>query len=210
MSKSLFSYVVRYDSGFAPNPFGKHCTLATCKSEIRESAQVGDWVVGTGSNKKEIRRGDFIVYAMCVTEILSTNEYWCDPRFQDKKPNVNSTWQSASGDNIYELLGNNGWNQLDSYHSLDDGTPNQTHMDRDTKVLRVLVSDNFVYFGGEGPRLPSKFLNNGSCSIVKSGQGHKRERDTKIIDSFERWFDTLEKHGLCGRPYDWIKRTTKY
>ena len=40
----IHSYVVRYDSGFAPNPFYGYCTLATCKPNIRRSADIGDWV----------------------------------------------------------------------------------------------------------------------------------------------------------------------
>jgi hypothetical protein len=46
---SLYSYVVRSDSGFAPNPFGEYCTLACCKPQIRKRARVGDWIVGCGS-----------------------------------------------------------------------------------------------------------------------------------------------------------------
>ncbi len=45
----IYSYVVRYDAGFAPNPFGEFSTLATCKPRIRKKIQVGDWVIGTGS-----------------------------------------------------------------------------------------------------------------------------------------------------------------
>ncbi len=45
----IYSYVVRYDSGFAPNPFGDYCSLATCKPRIRKSIHKDDWVVGTGS-----------------------------------------------------------------------------------------------------------------------------------------------------------------
>ena len=45
MSRSLFSYVVRSDGGFAPNPFFGYCTLATCKPRIRKGALVGDWIV---------------------------------------------------------------------------------------------------------------------------------------------------------------------
>ena len=46
---NIYSYIVRYDSGFAPNPFYGYCTLANCKPIIRGHAQVNDWVVGTGS-----------------------------------------------------------------------------------------------------------------------------------------------------------------
>ena len=51
----IHSYVVRYDSGFAPNPFYGYCTLATCKPSIRKGADIGDWVVGSGSNDRNIR-----------------------------------------------------------------------------------------------------------------------------------------------------------
>ena len=36
----VHSYVVRYDSGFAPNPFYEYCTLATCKPNIRKGADL--------------------------------------------------------------------------------------------------------------------------------------------------------------------------
>ena len=39
----IYSYVVRYDSGFAPNPFYGYCTLATCKPDIRGR---GGWRLG--------------------------------------------------------------------------------------------------------------------------------------------------------------------
>ena len=44
---NLFSYVLRYDDGAAPNPFWGTCTLAICKPAIRRKANLGDWVVGT-------------------------------------------------------------------------------------------------------------------------------------------------------------------
>ena len=52
----LFVYTVAYDVGFAPNPFYGFCTLATCKADIRNAADVGDWVVGVGSVSK-VKRG---------------------------------------------------------------------------------------------------------------------------------------------------------
>ena len=81
----IHSYVVRYDSGFAPNPFYGYCTLATCKPSIRKGADIGDWVVGSGSNDRNIRRGGHLVHAMRITEILTFDEYGVDPRFESKK-----------------------------------------------------------------------------------------------------------------------------
>ena len=42
----LFSYKMTHDSGFAPNPFGRTLTLATCKPQIRLHKSVDDWIAG--------------------------------------------------------------------------------------------------------------------------------------------------------------------
>ena len=74
----IHSYVVRYDSGFAPNPFYGYCTLATCKPGIRRKAEVEDWVVGSGSNDRSVGRGGYLVYAMRVTEVMTFDDYTVD------------------------------------------------------------------------------------------------------------------------------------
>ena len=206
MPRSLFSYIVRYDSGFAPNPFHGYCTLATCKPLIRERAQIGDWLVGTGSNARSIRRGGYLVYAMRVTEILSTEEYWAELRFKDKKPNLYHNWIAASGDNIYELLDTGQWQQLGSYHSQEDGSRNQDHIARDTRVQRILISDDFVYFGGEGPKLPAQFLDGGEANPLRSIRNYQRVRQEAIIDEFEEWIRSLGVCGYQGKPWDWVTR----
>ena len=122
--------------------------MATCKPGIRKHARVGDWVVGTGSGGAGVRRAGCLVYAMRVTETLETAEYWEDVRFQCKKPEMRYNWVAASGDNIYEPIGASKWRQLNSYHSKRDGTPNDQHKRRDTKVERIVVSEDYVYYGG--------------------------------------------------------------
>ena len=206
MPRSLYSYVVRSDAGFAPNPFFGYCTLATCKPQIRKGALVGDWIVGTGSAAREIGRGGYLVYAMHVTEVIDTRGYWTDPRFQFKKPTITGDRisVSASGDNIYEWRGENSWRQLHSCHSHPDGTQNEAHTKRDTRVARILFSDDFVYFGGEGPLLPSRYLNGGDLTFVCVGRGHRRVAEPKIIISFEKWIRDLGVNGVCGVPLDWL------
>ena len=63
-----YSYIVARDFGFAPNPFGGYCTLATCKPGIREGAQIGDWVLGTGSSKMGLNGK--LIFLMHVYEKL--------------------------------------------------------------------------------------------------------------------------------------------
>ena len=206
MPRSLFSYVVRYDSGFAPNPFHGYCTLATCKPKIRQHARIGDWVVGTGSNARGVRRGGHLVYAMRVTEVLSTAEFWNDSRFENKKPNLFYSWVVASGDNIYEPLSRGRWRQLSSYHSREDGSRMDDHVVRDTAVERILVSDDFVYFGGEGPQLLVEFRDGGDRHIVCVHRNYRRVRNESIIRAFENWIRSLAELGFQGKPWDWIER----
>ena len=78
----LFSYIVTHDAGFAPNPFWGYCTLACCKPKIRKTAQKGDWIVGLSPKAK----GNKIIYAMQVEEILPFEKYFHDKRFADKIP----------------------------------------------------------------------------------------------------------------------------
>jgi len=72
----LFTYILRFDDGVAPNAFGPACTLCVCKPTIRWVARVGDWVAGFGSAASSA--GDYrsrLVYAMRVTEVLSMERY---------------------------------------------------------------------------------------------------------------------------------------
>ena len=117
----LFSYVVTRDFGFAPNPFYGVCTLATCKPIIRRVAEIGDWVVGTGSKRND--RQKFLVFVMRVSDVISYNEYWMAPQYNCKKPFLNGSFQQAYGDNIYFKDDDNVWQQLDSHHSLENGVP---------------------------------------------------------------------------------------
>jgi hypothetical protein len=201
----LYSYVVRYDSGFAPNPFFGFCTLATCKPNIRKTAQIGNWIVGVGSGNKAVGREGYLVYAMRVTEILPRRKYWEDIRFRKKRPNLRGSRKLACGDNIYRWDNQDArWRQLDSYHSRSDGSENADHLKRDTTVDRVLISSDFLYFGGAGPRLPATFRRNGNKNICKAGPGYKCVEDAAHVGDVVAWIRSLGEAGCLDRPWDWI------
>lgn len=202
---SIFSYVVRYDSGFAPNPFYGICTLATCKPLIRQHAKIGDWIVGCGSADKSVRRGGHIVHAMRVTETLTFEQYDADPRFQSKKPVRNGSRKQSAGDNIYfPTNGTNGWSQRDSFHSASNGGPNPDHIGNDTSVDRVLISDDFVYFGGEGPRFPADLQDVKGRHICKDGIGRSKFTDATMEAKLVAWLDTTGPRGFQGKPFEWL------
>lgn len=132
----LYSYAVRNDSGFAPNPFWGYCTLACCKPKIRQSAEVGDWVVGTGSVKTVGNKR--IVYAMKITEKLSFEQYSKEKRFKQKFPS-NGLVQER-GDNIYYKNKHGVFVLRQSYHSDES-------KEKDLSVNSVLISHHFFILG---------------------------------------------------------------
>jgi hypothetical protein len=195
----LFSYVVARDYGFAPNPFFGFCTLATCKPMIRKTAQVGDWVIGTGS--KTCGLAGFLVYAMRVSETCTYDQYWGDPRFQKKQPNLRGSLKQAYGDNIYHHdPRTHRWLQENSHHSLPDGRANCENVEHDTQYPRVLVGTEFVYWGGDGPRIPARFRRSGGRDVCCSLQGHKCKFPSDLVESFVEWIQSLGVSGCIGKP----------
>jgi hypothetical protein len=195
----LFSYVVARDYGFAPNPFFNICTLATCKPGIRRAAQLGDWVIGTGTASR--KRKSYLVCAMRVEEALTFEQYWADARFAQKRPNLRGSKKQAFGDNIYYKAGGK-WQQLNSHHSFADGSPNPANIANDTQADRVLISTDYVYWGGAGPRIPAKFRNYEGMDIC-AGRGHKKKFSEAFIDDFIAWVRSAGVKGYAGAPIDW-------
>lgn len=198
MPSKLYSYIVARDYGFAPNPFYGFCTLATCKPDIRQAAHVGDWVVGTGPKTKG--RARHIVYAMRVTETMSFNDYWHDSRFLGKRPDLRSSYKKAFGDNIYfQDSHTNDWCQIDSHHSYEHGVQNLYNLEKDTGTDRVLISDDFVYWGGTGPGIPYFH----GEDICHSTQKHRCKFPEHVVQGFVDWIRELKDKGYCGPPLEW-------
>ena len=203
MSARLYSYVVARDYGFAPNPFGGFCTLATCKPVIRRMARLGDWIVGTGSKRKG--RDGYLVFVMRVCEVLSFNEYWQDRRFLQKRPNLRGSMKQAFGDNIYFKDSNETWHQEDSHHSYGDGSPNWHNIENDTQTDRVLIGVEYAYWGGDGPCLPPRYRNYDGEDLY-AGRGHKSRFPEALIGNLVAWFRSLDATGYLGVPEDWSQK----
>jgi hypothetical protein len=198
----LYSYVVARDYGFAPNPFFGVCTLATCKPMIRKTAAVGDWVVGTGSKGYGLQGR--LVYAMKVSETLSYDEYWRDPRYLSKRPNLRGSLKQAYGDNIYHRKRSTGrWVQANSHHSNRDGTPNANNIAHDCQAPRVLIGSDFVYWGGSGPKIPKPFR--GKVHDVCAHRGHRCNFPPEFTASFVAWIRSVGSRGYAGSPSEFPK-----
>lgn len=201
----VYSYLIEHDLGLAPNPFGRYCTVAVCKPEIRRSKKlaIGDWVIGTGSKALEHATGrkltDKLIYAMKVSEKITLEQYWDDPRFQYKKPVMNGTLVTMYGDNFYHRDESGNWIQEDSAHCKLDGTCHQEHLEKDTGGDNVLISEHFYYFGDHAPKIPNEL-----SEICHTTQGQKKITDQLAIDAVN-WIEQNFKLGINGDPLNWIE-----
>jgi hypothetical protein len=185
----VYSYIVKDDGGFSPNPFHGACTLACCKPSIRRVAARGDIVVGLA------RKGERLVYAMQIERVLGFDEYW--RAHPEKRP----TWRSSHhvervGDNIYEPIAIGEFRQLPSVHSEPDGTERPKDKVHDLGGEHVLLGRRFSYFGQTRPSLPREL------AFLKIGRGHRCRFTPEQVAAVRRWFEGLPQ-GVHGRPSIW-------
>jgi hypothetical protein len=197
---SIFSYVLRYDDGAAPNPFYGTCTLAICKPAIRRKAEVGDWVVGTVTKNSSIGDiSDQVVYAMKVTKKMTMHQYdeYCRQHLTGKIPKwFTGTYKERMGDCIYDYSSGQVSILRPSVHK-------ELNRKRDLSGRFVLLSDEFFYFGDKPVPLPEELR-----TIVKTNQGHKRIVSEHLIKSFESWIYKFPLNKLKGQPQLKKKFTT--
>jgi putative DNA base modification enzyme with NMAD domain len=194
---TVFSYVIEHDLGFAPNPFQGICTLACCKPKIRKKAEVGDYIIGTGSVTSKLR--GHITYWMRVDEILKFDEYWTDHRFRRKKPVMAGTTYLRYGDNIYHRDDSGVLHQEDSFHSREDGSLSLGDLQQDTGTTeKVLIGREFAYWGRAGIALPADL----QC-FVKEGQSHKSRFSDDQIARLTAWLAEHPERGYLGEPAHW-------
>ncbi|MBX8503936.1 Nmad2 family putative nucleotide modification protein [Pseudomonas lijiangensis] len=196
----VYSYKLSRDFGFAPNPFHGICTLATCKPQIRKGAQVGDLVIGCGS--KELNMPGTIIFAMRVSEKITFQQYWDDPRFSAKKVNFSSSKAAAYGDNIYHV-DNGQWIQEDSHHSFDGGLVNTDNLKRDLGSDNVLIGVDFVYWGSSAPIIPPHLRDLEGDDLFPKGRNFRSIFSNTFRNEVLNWFAELPQRGNLGRPTCW-------
>lgn len=203
----VYSYVVKRDFGFAPNPFYACCTLATCKPKIRKNAHVGDIIVGIGSGAQNSVYKNRMIFAMIVSEILTFDEYWNDLRFQIKKPYMGGSKKQMYGDNIYHTSSETGeMVQEYSHHSYEDGSTNYNNFNRDVPGEKVLIAEQYWYFGNQAIEIPTSLL---QLSDVK--RAHRAWDDVGFYQKVKTWLENLNQAGQIGmpckfsEPYQWYE-----
>lgn len=184
----LYTYVMKHDSGLAPNPFWGTCSLAVCTPNHQGSrAKRGDWIAGVSDKG----RGYKIIYVMEVDERVHMNDYFIDERFAAKKPITDGTAQQRCGDNFYNVDVNGHWIQH----------PNRYHMGRaclaqDTRNPWVFVARKFWYLGRKAIDMPAEFL------PMFGGRGARVSHPPELVASFKTWVQASLKKGVNALPRD--------
>lgn len=206
MMSDVFVYSVKYDLGFAPNPFGGLCSVACCKPMLREQAEEGDWVVGFTGRNLRVERG--CVFAMVVSRTLTFDEYWNDPAFRSRRPARNGSAIKMVGDNIYHRV-DGDWTQANSVHSLSDGSQCDDNTAHDTRIDKVLLSDRFVYFGDAAPTVPPHVIDDLGYGRVRN----YRRYDMAAAASLLSWLKpqlAANTNCVLGDPFDLGSASLRY
>jgi hypothetical protein len=193
----IYSYILKNDSGAAPNPFWRKCTLTICKPVIRRTAEIGDWIIGTGSKNSKLKDGknydysDSIIYAMKVTDIKTLSEYdeFCNKKLKYKIPNWRTKdWRKIMGDCIYDY--SKGMNP-----TMRKGVHTEKNKKRDLGGQRALISNHFYYFGEEARVIPKELK-----GLIKKSQGHLKIEKPELVHKFAKWIKKFEKNKIYANP----------
>jgi len=180
MNPKIFRYVVRYDEGSAPRPFGGWCSLTTCKPRIRASARPGDWIIGFRS-----RSPGSVAYVMQVEEVIPLDKYWADRRFLDRRPGF-----SPVPDNIYCPAQSGALQQVaNPVHGLAEAAT-------DVSGKNSLVARRFWYFGSSSPDISTDLVHLVHAHIGEAISAHRRPDD---VQKLEQWLASWPQ-GVIGLP----------
>ncbi len=137
-------------------------------------------------------QGSRLVYAMRVSETLSFDRYFADPRFEKKKPNVRGSWRERVGDNRYYRNLQGEWVQHRTLHHLGPD-----YFKRDLKHPVVFIAEHFYYFGNKAPAIPVEFQD-----LIWNRQGCKTDHAPGLVKEFLNWLKVNFSPGVLGDPKD--------
>jgi hypothetical protein len=179
----LCSHVIKHDAGLAPNPFHGYCTTALCTpSHMGLLLKEGEWLIGN-SRKKD---GSRLVYAMRISDTLTMDQYFHDPRFEGKKPKPYGTPIEQCGDNIYYKR-DAKWTRLPSrFHNCPkDCIKDVRYGDRPV----VFVAEHFYYFGCRPVVIPDNLR-----GVIQSGRGCSYKDN--VAHDFVTWLEANHEPGV--------------
>ncbi len=164
----LLTYRMTHDVGFAPNPFHKVLTLATCKSDIRKAGtrKAGEWIAGFASDtlqklskKGVVSDSDALIWLGKLTESpIPLDDYFHDSRFQIKKPSMKDRIFQC-GDNIYKIADGNLKQDTGDLTGRYILHPDEAKKSDDIAGENVLIFEEFYYLGDKNFALKNIDIN---------------------------------------------------
>lgn len=174
----FYSYVVACDNGFAPNPYGRECTLACCKPDIRRKAKRDNWIIGIGSLKHpDNKKGDRIVYIMIVDESMPWEDY--SKKYPERTDNNYVCSERRPSKEIeYYKIGRKYWYVRNKKRGEKYGHYSKKHIKKDIELgENVLISRRFIYFGDCSKiKKKVKYLSDFELSSLNLKPGHPRRK----------------------------------
>jgi len=148
--------------------------------------QRGDWIVG----HEPVSRGNKLVYAMKISEVIDFDDYFSDIRFEYKKPRRGGDWLTQCGDNIYHRERGEWKQEWSPFHKKDQ-------FRQDTKYPKAFIAEEFFYFGENAPPIPSQF-----SEIICRSQGCRCSYSPALVRAFLEWLQNTYPPGMHGFPRD--------
>ena len=190
----VWTYVMTYDLGGAPNFEPPVTTLTLCAPRVRREARPGDLVLAFNGSLVHAVYGNerhpekhSVRWAGIVAEVVPLEDYWADPRFGGKKPGRSRGYP----DNIYRIV--NG-----SFEQVPNPTHKLENMRTDIGGARSLVFQTIWYLGPAAPMLPAHFglrMNGGRRTNLSWEINEPTWRELKL------WLDDAKAHaGSVGLP----------
>jgi hypothetical protein len=184
----VYTYVIEYDRGLAPNPFGGYCTLAVCTpNHMGCQAVEDDWIAGVSNADG----GHKLIYAMQVSKVMNFNDYFNDPTFASKKPLATGTPEQRCGDNFYSIDDGGLW--IQHWNPWHDGPE---ALRQDTKYPKVFIAERFWYLGRDAMPLPDAFR------PMFGGHGLRKNHGFGLGAAFQEWATRILPAGLNALPRD--------
>ena len=167
----IYFYKLTTDNGGAPCVQDNLLSLAICKPMIRMRAQVGDLIFGFAANS--LYRDNRLIYAAEISAKVCSGLYYRTPKFTKR------------GDCIYRWRNGRFERRKDARYHVEDH--NLTH---DLGAYpyyyraKVLLSDDFRYFGGDGSAEYKSRYSLIKCAIEHLGQGQRVNLPKQLHDQF--------------------------
>lgn len=185
-----YLYKMTADNGGAPCVTAKLLTLAICKPKIRSACKEGDWLFGFGGRPS---LGERLIYIAQITDKSEKGKYYRDLEHRNR------------GDAIYRWHdGKLIWKKGSKYH--EGGHEKDIGKWPSYARAKVLISNNFRYFGKTGTAEYKEEYPALANAIEKLTQGHRVNHSEDIrrdlIELQQQMWREFPSKKKLGTPCD--------